>query len=199
MRETRSNTNFADLIFNGDGSIFEDPVAKRERSERDLKLEVVKNIARVSREGIQEKDMWWIIDAISLDRLSIDGLKHLIKFGLEKYVNYSHKSGCLLVPDITCLEAAITGRNLEIVKLLVSIGAKINESVLERAARLRKFDVESWGAFDSKGNAIEIEKFLISEKERQEKAEIEKARMGKNFAKQRGGRTSDVRIHFQDK
>jgi len=43
-----------------------------------------KNIARVSREGVQEKDMPWIIDAISQNRLSVNDLQSLIKFGLKK-------------------------------------------------------------------------------------------------------------------
>lgn len=175
-----------------------------------LKLEVTRNVERVSIEGLQEQDMEWIIDAIFNKSLDTQNLNTLIKLGLSKYTNtYESRS---IYPSITfsgkekktILNIAVAKNSLELIQLLISIGARIKEDTLS-ASELRKMI-----SFESAKENIEVEEFCIADeiyeflptaKELQEKTEKglqEKTRMGQNFMKPETKKISDTRFHFSE-
>jgi RING-finger-containing ubiquitin ligase len=145
-----------------------------ESIERKERLNIVKEVARMSIEGVKEQDLEQIYIAIMKKRLSAPAIKALIKSGLDKYINneISNLNGRTLLtaaiislPDTNLHNDIIffdKGHNaninaLEIVKLLVSIGAKIDTQILNLTIIINH----------------EAFKFLLEEKARQDKAEQE--------------------------
>lgn len=200
------------LLFNGDGTIFEsreDSITRRrqeiEEREHKKKLEVDKNIARVSREGLKEKDIDdWIIDSILEKRLSSTGLKSLIKYGLEKYVNYkSDDITKKIINTETLLKVAIKAKNLEFVKLLVSIGAKIDDNAMkaldDEYSKIKlgpKFNFNLRSA-EEIARIEEIDQFLHEAKSQQDAMpEFTKSLMQKTSPNTPKNAKPDVKIKF---
>jgi RING-finger-containing ubiquitin ligase len=136
------------------------------REEREERLKTVKYVARASRTGVMEQDIQWICHAIAGKRLSVPALKILIKSGLDKYVNEKTYNPFTSSKDATILEQAIMPSSysinpdidaLEIIRLLVSIGAKIDNNVLKQTE-----------IADPR-----VLPLMLAEKERLEKGELE--------------------------
>ena len=164
-----------------------------------IRTRIDSKIKKISETGLQEKDLRWIINELNNNFLNINDLQDLIKLGLTKYINYKVECGFFGFLDgafvnfynhegHTLLKSAIKNNNLEMVKLLISVGAYIDEDTLKTSSEQIKITNEELkrglelektyqgnddfeGCFNQEAyenminSALEIKKFLIRQQE----------------------------------